>query len=59
VFGGITLQRTTVTMPDEAAWIGVPRAAPRSTPSWLGRLAVRKPDTTGASTGATQPIGPT
>src|SRR6266487_1541015 len=56
---GTTLHRTVVTTPEEAAWIGVPRAAPRSTPSWPGRLAVRKPDTTRARTGATQPIGPT
>jgi hypothetical protein len=53
------LQRTTVTVPEEAAWIGVPRGAPRSTPSWPGRAGVRKPDTIGARTGATQPIGPT
>src|SRR6266508_1269791 len=57
--GGEMLQRTTVTVPEEAAWIGVPRGAPRSTPSWLGRSGMRKPDTIGARTGATQPIGPT
>src|SRR4051794_7314652 len=55
----VMLQRTTVTTPADAAWIGVPRAAPRSTPSWVGRSGVRKPDTIGARTGATQPIGPT
>src|SRR6266536_1130524 len=56
---GTTLHRTVVTTPEEAAWIGVPRAAPRSTPSWPGRLALRKPDTTRARTGATQPSGGT
>src|SRR6266536_5285652 len=56
---GTTLHRTVVTTSEEAAWIGVPRAAPRSTPSWVGRSGVRNPDTIGARTGATQPCGPT
>src|SRR6266511_2986272 len=48
---GSMLQRTTVTVPAAAAWIGVPREAPRSTPLWVGRSGVRNPDTIGAFTG--------
>src|SRR5262249_29633265 len=47
--------RTSVTMPPAAARIGVPRAAMRSTPSWVGRDGVRNPDPIAAVTGATQP----
>src|SRR5574342_62627 len=47
--------RTFTTKPAEAARIGVPREAPRSTPLWLGRCDVRQPDQTGASTGRTHP----
>src|SRR6266545_1675049 len=36
--GSEMLQRTTVTTPDEAAWIGVPRGAPRSTPLVAAQL---------------------
>src|SRR3712207_4550227 len=46
--------RTMMTVPAEATRIGVARAAPRSTPSCPGRAAVRKPETIGAATGATQ-----
>src|SRR5688572_2760020 len=49
---GTTLHRTTTTTPADAARIGVPRAAPRSTPLCIGRPGVRNPDTTGARTGA-------
>src|SRR5256885_14047803 len=50
-------QRTSVTTPPAAARIGVPRAAPGSTPSWVGRSGVRKPEMIGATTGAVQPEG--
>src|SRR6266511_1882994 len=48
---GTMLHRTTVTTPAAAALMEVPRAAPRSTPSCVGRSAVLKPDTIGAITG--------
>src|SRR3954470_1320204 len=47
-----TLQTTRITVPAAAAWIGVLRTAPRSTPSWVGRAAVRYPLTSGARTGS-------
>src|SRR3954471_21147923 len=53
--GAVAPQRTVVTTPAEAAWIGVPLPTPRSTPWWLGRSAVRNPETTPPLTGATQP----
>src|SRR6266511_2296014 len=48
---GTMLHRTTVTTPAAAALMGVPRAAPRSTPLCVGRSAVLNPDTIGAITG--------
>src|SRR5947207_993126 len=56
--GATALQATTVTVPAEAAWIGVPLGAAMSTPLWLGRSAVRNPDTIGPWTGGVQPSGP-
>src|SRR5439155_335168 len=49
------LHSTVTTMPPAAAWIGVPLGTERSTPSWVGRSGVRKPETISASTGAVQP----
>src|SRR3712207_558552 len=49
-----TLQTTRMTVPAAAERIGVFRRAPRSTPSWPGRLLVRKPLTRPAPTGRTQ-----
>src|SRR4051812_733878 len=51
-----TLHTTLTTTPPEAARITVPRAAPRSTPSWPGRSPVRNPDPTGAGTGFVHPV---
>src|SRR5437762_2690322 len=48
-------QRATSTVPAAAACTTVPRGAARSTPLWFGRCRVRKPELTGARTGA----GPT
>src|SRR3954451_2461657 len=51
------LHTTRITVPDEAALIGVLRAAPRSTPSCAGRIGVRNPLTSDAFTGCTQVRG--
>src|SRR6266511_4079615 len=51
----VAWHRTRVTTPPAAATIGAPRPAPTSTPSWLGRSGVRKPEVMPATTGAVQP----
>src|SRR5262249_55972927 len=51
------LQRTTMTVPAVAARIGVPRGAPRSTPSWVGRSGVRDSETIAARTGSVHDCG--
>src|SRR5258705_1492130 len=50
----LALQVAVSTVPALAATMTVLRAAPRSTPSWPGRSAVRQPDTIGACTGWVQ-----
>src|SRR6185369_3277318 len=49
------LHSATITMPEAAARIGVPRAAARSTPLWVGRSGVRQPELIRATAGTVQP----
>src|SRR4029453_7810292 len=51
----LTLQVAVRTPPDAAARIGVPFGTARSTPLWVGRPAVRNPETISAATGTVQP----
>src|SRR5579859_1986132 len=53
------LHSAVTTVPANAARIGVPRRAPRSSPSCAGRDGGRKPPQIGALTGLTQPVAGT
>src|SRR3954452_2339810 len=54
-FGDFALHLAVMTTPADAACTTVPLGTARSTPLWLGRSAVRKPETISARTGTVQP----